>query len=211
MTTSASARHWFLRAGSRHIQRDAVRAAVGRTTIHHRSTSAHRYVLGLKGCFGCRLLGEIADMDTRPNRTRAALQALGRHPGGWPVRRGYTGGPQGARSARRPPPDPGTAALDIERIPVSPKPITIDGERLDSLKHIQPWRERETTPMTTLRLSAHAGPRAALVAVLDSAGRWQIKAACLNTDGIGSVRDRAWAGEKGRRLARRLPSREFRA
>jgi hypothetical protein len=42
---------------------------------------------------------------------------------------------------RRPLTDSGTAALDVERITVSPKPITIDGERLDWIKHVQPWRE----------------------------------------------------------------------
>lgn len=178
------------------------------TTIRYQRALTHRYVQGLEGRLEGRLLGEIAFMDTQPDRaTEAVREALDRV-------KDITGRHQAAvihvaieeRSWR----DNRylieyLRAMDIERIPLSPDAITVDGEYLNPLAHFEAWRERETTALAALRLSAYARLRTALVAVPEGEGRWRAIAERLNAHGVGTVRGRRWTAENVRKLAGRLP------
>ena len=202
--------YWTLpvnRVGFRHLPRDAAQAAEVSTTIRYQRTLTHRYVLGVEGRLEGRLLGEIAFMDTRPDRaTKTVHEALDRI-------ESITGGRRAAvihvafeertwrdnrhliEQLRR---------MDIERVPLSPEPIVIDGERLDPIAHFEAWRQRETAALSALRLSAYAGLREALAVVPDGIGRWQTIATRLNINGITTVRGDYWTSENVRKLAGRL-------
>lgn len=96
-------------------------------------------------------------------------------------------------------------ARDIERIPLSPDPIDVGGERLDPIRHFADWRDRETAAMSALRLGAYAGLQTALTEVLEGEGRWRTIADRLNAEGIRTVRGGRWTPENVRKLAGRLP------
>ena len=202
--------YWTLpvnRIGFRHLPKDAAEAAKVSTTIRYQRALTHRYVCSLEGTLEGRLLGEIAFMDTRPDRaTEAVHEALDRV-------KDITGGRRaavihvdfGERAWRdnrylidR------LEAVGIERVPLSPEAITLDGERLDPIEHFDEWREWETAAMVALRMSAYAGLRTALAVVPNGQGRWQAIATRLNADGVRTVRGGRWKAENVRKLAGRL-------
>lgn len=206
--------YWTLpvnRIGFRHLPGDAAAAAAVSTTIRYQRALTHRYVINLEGRLEGRLLGEIAFMDTRPDRATAAVREALDRVGG------LTGGRRAAlihvafdeRSWR----DNGylvdhLRTLDIERIPLSPEPIILDGQRLDPIQHFADWRERETKAMAALRLDAYAGLRAALAVIPEGAGRWRAISDRLNARGVLTVRGGPWNPETVRKLASRLPENE---
>ena len=202
--------YWTLpvpRIGFRHLPRDPAAAAAVSTTIRYQRAATHRYVKAVEGRLEGRLLGEIAFMDTQPDRSSDAVrEALDQV-------RAVTGGRRAAvihvafdekswRDNRHL--VEYLREQDIERIPLSPEPIDVDGERLDPIHHFADWRERETAAMSALRLGAYLGLRAALAAFPGGEGRWRTIADRLNADGIGTVRGGRWTPENVRKLAGRL-------
>ncbi|WP_132249211.1 hypothetical protein [Methylobacterium segetis] len=202
--------YWTLpvpRIGFRHLPKDAAEAAQVSTTIRYRRALTHRYVRDVEGRLEGRLLGEIAFMDVRPDRApeavREALDRVGAIASGRRAALIHLAFEEHAwrdnlhliAHLRR---------LDIERVPLSPDPITLDGVPLDPAAHFGGWRERETAAMAELRLSAYAGLRGALAAVPEGAGRWQAIADRLNADRVGTVRGGRWTAENVRKLAGRL-------
>lgn len=203
--------YWTLpvpRIGFRHLPRDAAAAAAVSTTIRYQRALTHRYVTGLEGRLEGCLLGEIAFMDTRPDRASVAVReslervraiAGSRRAAVIHVafeERSWRDSPHLVEQLRR---------LDVERVPLSPEPIDLDGERLDPITHFAAWRERETAAMSALRLGAYSGLRAALAAFPEGEGRWRTIADRLNAEGIGTVRGGPWTPENVRKLAGRLP------
>ncbi|KQP32870.1 hypothetical protein [Methylobacterium sp. Leaf100] len=204
--------YWTLpvpRIGFRHLPKDAAAAAAVSTTIRYQRALTHRYVINTEGRLEGRLLGEIAFMDTRPDRaTEAVCEALDRVQDMTRGRRAavihvafdekaWRGNRHLVEHLR---------TLDIERIPLSPAPLTIDGETLDPVRHFAAWRRQETAVMAALRLGAYAGLRASLSAVPEGEGRWMEIAERLNADGIKTVRGGCWTPENVRKLAGRLPT-----
>lgn len=203
--------YWTLpvpRIGFRHLPRDAAAAAAVSTTIRYQRALTHRYVIGLEGRLEGRLLGEIAFMDIRPDRATSAVHealeqvrsiADGRRAAVIHVafdERSWRDNPHLVEHLRR---------LDVERVPLSPDPIVLNGERMDPVRHFSDWREQETAAMSALRLGAYMGLREALAACPEGEGRWRTIADQLNAEGVGTVRGGRWTAENVRKLAGRLP------
>lgn len=203
--------YWTLpvnRIGFRHLPRDAAAAAAVSTTIRYQRALTHRYVLALEGRLEGRLLGEIAFMDTRPDRATAAvheaLDRVGELTGGRRAALIHVAFDERSWRDNRYLVDH-LRTLDIERIPLSPEPIILDDQRLDPVQHFADWRERETEAMAALRLDAYAGLRAALADAPEGEGRWRVISDRLNARGIRTVRGGPWNPENVRKLAGRLP------
>ncbi len=191
-------------AGFRDLPPDVDSAAAASRTIRYQ----RERVRGWVHKDGGTLLGEVAFMDTRTDRATDAVRDVLRR-----AAPAYAG--KGATLLavqfhevhhwRHNPFLHGAAEeLGLEVMPLSPDPLTIDGQVFDPARHFAGWRKNDGSAMARLRLDAHEGLQAALAEAPDGDGRWQAVAGLLNGRGIRTIRGGTWTAENVRKLAGRL-------
>ncbi len=191
-------------AGFRDLPPDVDAAAAASRTIRYQRERVQGWVRERRGT----LLGEVAFMDTRTDRATDAVRDVLRR-----AAPAYSG--KGATLLavqfhevhhwrHNPFLHHAAAELGLEMMPLSPDPLTIDGQVFDPARHFAAWRTRDGSAMARLRLDAHEGLQAALAEVPDGTGRWKAVAGLLNGRGVRTIRGGSWTAENVRKLAGRL-------
>ena len=191
-------------AGFRDLPPGVEAAAAASRTIRYQRERVRGWVRDQGGA----LLGEVAFMDTRTDRATDAVRDVLRR-----TAPAYAGKGATLVAVRfdevhqwRHNPFLHQAAeeLGLEVMPLSPDPVTIDGQAFDPARHFAAWRAEEVSAIARLRLEAHVGLQAALAEVPDGDGRWQAAACLLNGRGVRTIRGAAWTAENVRKLAGRV-------
>ena len=197
--------HW---AGFRDLPPSVEAAAAASRTIRYQRRRAQQHV----GEQGGRMAGEIAFMDTRPDRaTDAVRDVLRRHaPALAPSLAAARPTLLTVRfdQAQRWRPNPFirqvAEELGLPLLDLPPDPVVIDGAVFDPARHFGAWRRRDESAMARLRLEAAEGLRAALDLVPEGPGRWQAIAGRLNDAGTRTIRGGGWTAENVRKLTVRM-------
>jgi hypothetical protein len=187
-------------SGFRSLPSDVEAAAAKSRTIRYQRAMVQNWV---RNNPPAELVDEIAFMDTRPDRaTEAVREALSKA--------------QKAFGNRR------KAKLlyvkfelmqwrrnihllnyieeqGIYAVPLSPDPLTIDGQYFDPREHFRTWREAEEAAMAGFKEGATAGLRHALSEIPEGPARHKNIADFLNERGIKAYRGGGWTAENVRK------------
>jgi hypothetical protein len=190
-------------AGFRDLPPSVNAAAAASRTIRYQRARVRQHVREDAG----QLLGEIAFMDTRPDRATDAVRDVLRREAS-----AYAGGGVTLLMVAfdevhhwRPNPFLHEAAheLGLQLIGLPPDPLTIRGQVFDPARHFAGWRKQDGSAMARLRLAAEEGLCAALAEVPDGDGRWRVIAERLNSRNVRTIRGGMWTAENVRKLAAR--------
>ena len=186
-------------AGFRNLPPDVDAAAEASRTIRYQRERVRQHVATTGG----HLVGEVAFMDTRPDRATDAVRDVLRRAA--PPRTATLLGVRFADMQWRNNLFllQGAMEFSLDIVLLSPDPITIGGQTFDPIRHFAAWRAEDARTSTRLRLAAHEGLQAALAAVPPGDGRWDAVARRLNDKGIGTIRGGRWTAENVRKLAMR--------
>jgi hypothetical protein len=91
----------------------------------------------------------------------------------------------------------------IYAVPLSPDPLTIDGQHFDPREHFRTWREAEEAATAGFKEGATGGLRHALSEIPEGPNRHKNIADFLNERGIKTFRGGAWTEENVRKQLKR--------
>lgn len=186
--------------GFRSLPKDVDAAATSSRTIRYQRERVRQHLREQAG----ELIGEVAYMDSRPDRaTRAVRDAMMKATNGSDAILLFVDFSQ-VRFWRRIPELPEyITSHGLRMYGLEPKAITIDGQLFDPFEHFEKWRQRDESAMGGFRLAAHAGLRKALEAETATSGRWMRIAERLNGEGVKTLRGGRWTPEGVRKIALR--------
>jgi hypothetical protein len=189
--------------GFRSLPADVEAAATKSLTIRYQRALVQNWV---RDNPPAKLVGEIAFMDTRPDRaTEGVREALSK-----------------ARTSFG---DHKVALLyvkfelmqwrhnihlhdyireqGIDAVPLPPDPLTIDGQRFDPNEHFRAWRQADAAAMASFKERAATGLQYALLEIPEGRGRYKQIAEMMNERGIKTLRGGLWTAENVRKQLER--------